>query len=169
MKNFIFIAMATLIIVACKKKKTEGEPHYKTLQGEIEWVHIASGTTHGNSSNNSSRVIRIADSWTWKEFLSTIDRNDLKDQVDIDFNTYQIVGVVDLVRYNHGYSVKIVDMDGNQQKIAVTSHTTYQQQNNLSNTEALSLQSYHLVKIPLSKQPLSLEELPMIELPPKEQ
>jgi len=115
MKNFIlFTVIASLTFVACKKKD-KGNPHYQTLTGNVEFVKIAHGTfQHTTYLTGTTKVVRIADSGTWKDFSSKIHRDDLNNQVEIDFNTHQIMGVVNTEERSN--TIKITSIIGHENK-----------------------------------------------------
>jgi len=163
MKNFIFIAMATLIIVACKKKKTDPAIRYHMLSGTVEYIELTPGHMLSSPYLNSSdpKIVVVANQSAWEQFVTNIKREKLKNELSIDFQTHQVLGIFDRMQPDSRYTINIVSMVGESNNVVVTTETTFH--NGAATTEPA--QPYRLVKIPQTQQTFSLVQLPEREIP----
>jgi len=139
----MLIAMASLLLIACKKEASPEHIERNSLIGSVEFQHISYGHILSTPFKNdpNSRVVVINDNSQWKQFLQEVNRPDLLNE-KIDFNTEQMVIAFDKMEVDGRSHLDIVSIVGNENNTVVT--VQIQGLNTVIDTPT---QVFHIVKM----------------------
>jgi hypothetical protein len=125
-----------------------------SLQVKITPNLIGKGDLYGNGAENIPKQnIVIKNSIDWTDLINAMNTvNNVSydfTEVDIDFNSYQIVAAFDNVKQNAGHSIDIVEIieTENSINIRVVNLLT-------GGLNSVITQPFHIVKIPKSPKPV---------------
>ena len=112
----------------------------------ISPTQIAKGSLHGTGNVQKQNTV-ITTALEWEALLAKMSTpNPMPSLSTIDFEQYQVIAVIDVVRPTGGWSVDITDIVEYTDKIVVT----YSNLNTGGDAPTIITQPYHIVKIPKS-------------------
>lgn len=143
----IFLILVLLITSSCSKNDNEFLPI------EITPTLISKGYFFNSNYNPTRHNLIFNDSDEWEDFIANIWLvNPVPSEANVDFNTYQVIAVIDEPRPNGGHSIDIISITENAENIIVVV-------DKLLNGDATTIPTrpYHFVKIPISNKEITFE------------
>ena len=146
MKKHLLLLLCSILLIAtsCRNDNNEGQIESKN---QINFQLIGKGNLMGSSYATPQNSV-ITNTTQWNNFLNQIDTPNNHPssgftEINIDFNQFMVILVVDEVYPNGGHSVDIMTIDENPQNIEVDVEKLLQ-----GNVTTVVTQPYHIVKIP---------------------
>lgn len=152
MKNIFLIAILSMVLMSCSSDDNES---FSTQN--IEFTTIGQGSLSGSLENPevSEQNIVITNQNDWAELISQMDsvnnQSNNFTEIDVDFDIYQVVVVIDEVR-PVVFTLNILNVVENETNINVI---FISEEANFDG--AITSQPYHIVKIPKSGKPVVFE------------
>ena len=117
-------------------------------------VEIGKGALYGNGQEDIVRSnVVISNNFDWQNLMSQMNSvNNVTDgftETNIDFSQYEIIAVFDSIYNNGGWSIDIISIVENSSNIEVTISNE-----NEGDITSITVQPYHIVKIPKSTKPV---------------
>lgn len=146
LKTLIIPVLLLLTMAACTDENKNFEPI------KIEPILVAKGSN--TCSSITSKNLVINDNEKWNDLLSTFDDNCIKDfkEVNIDFNTFQVVATFDEV-YANLYAIDIASITEYNDNIVVKVERSL-----IPFGGAIGSKPFHIVKIPKNDKLILLKQ-----------
>ena len=144
----IILSVILIVTLSCSKNN-EGKSF--TPQNVVPAL-IGKGIFSGNENISAQNTV-IYDSVVWINILSTISQWKLQqftETTDVDFNTFQLIAVIDTLYPSPTYEVKITTITENENNIVVNYEKIF-----TPSASSVYAQSFHIVKMPKSIKPVT--------------
>lgn len=115
MKRIILIFSLLLALTSCDKEDLPNS--------DVQYSLIAKGDSFPNDESLAPRHLIIKDQKAWEKLITemNVSTNLSKDfkEINIDFNHYQVIAVIDKTQNTEGHSIDIVEITENRNTIIV--------------------------------------------------
>lgn len=151
MKKILSLVVLGILMFGCKKDDNNSI----TYPINVPFTKVAKGYNYNaNSKYPFGNKSTLTDSSQWNKVLAKLDSLISPNNPDIfirtiDFNSYQLLSVVDSVRYSGGWSVDIVSIKEYQNNIEVSVANVEK-----GNSDPEVTQPYHIVRITKQTKPV---------------
>ncbi len=147
-KIYFSVFLIAFILFSCNKNSNEEETN------SITFTEIGKGALYGNGAEGitqSNLVITINTDWQnlMNQMNSVNNVTDNFTETNIDFGTYEIIAVFDIIRPHNNFDITITDVIENTNNIVITISETSN-----DNGYTIMNQPFHIIKIPFSNKPI---------------
>ncbi|MGB1393046.1 MAG: hypothetical protein ACPH4O_03940 [Flavobacteriaceae bacterium] len=152
MKTIILI-LSLFLSLGCNNN----DPQTPFQPSELNFTEIGKGELFTSYQNNDNGINLVIDNLTeWNNLINTIDNpNNVSanfTETNIDFSNFQVIAVFDKAYINGGWSIDITSIIENENNLTV----------NIDNLQSgdltqISIQPFHIVKIPVTNKPIEFE------------
>ena len=144
------IILSVILIVTLSCSKNNEEKSF-TPQNVVPAL-IGKGIFSGNENISPQNTV-IYDSAVWNDILNPLDQGTLQqftETTGVDFNTFQLIAVIDTLYPSPTYEVKITTITENENNIVVNYEKIF-----TPSASSVYAQSFHIVKMPKSIKPVT--------------